>query len=407
MPFGKSASPYFSLEKGIEDLCGNKRSAAFFMCGSIWNNTLFYERKNTMGEVNTDYSSLKRRYSGLDLLRVISALMICMFHTTIHLGCNYGILQSVSRMGAVFMTAFFMLSGFSLFVNWGGTSLTNNQIIVKFWKKRFFGIMPIYWFVTLLYVLVTLVFKRETIIRTLVISPIEIIGLQSVFHTLFGVSHNGGTWFISCMLICYALYPFLQELIKPLSIHTRELVLITCVAILLYSPFVTYLFKTEDIYSNPFFRLLEFTIGILLATVKVDVDRKHIVFLYKWWFIVLTIILMATGITIAVKMGIAVGNFMLYSWICLPCFAFILLGLSGVDSTYLNKSKALKWLSGFAYAFFLAPLFSNNACKLLIKIYSIESNIIKILIGWSSCFIIAVGIHFIETRLNRFAKRYV
>lgn len=63
---------------------------------------------------------LKRRYIGLDLLRTVSALAICMFHTTIHLGCDYGLLQEISMMGAVFMTAFFILSGFSLFVNWGG-----------------------------------------------------------------------------------------------------------------------------------------------------------------------------------------------------------------------------------------------------------------------------------------------
>lgn len=67
-----------------------------------------------------DYSVLKRNYVGLDILRIVSALAICMFHTTIHLGCDYGLLQGLSTMGAVFMTAFFMLSGFSLFVNWGG-----------------------------------------------------------------------------------------------------------------------------------------------------------------------------------------------------------------------------------------------------------------------------------------------
>lgn len=67
-----------------------------------------------------DYSVLKKRYFGLDIFRCVSALMICMFHTTIHLGCDYGLLQSLSQMGAVFMTGFFMLSGFSLFVNWGG-----------------------------------------------------------------------------------------------------------------------------------------------------------------------------------------------------------------------------------------------------------------------------------------------
>ena len=68
-----------------------------------------------------DYSILKKKYFGLDIIRIVSALMVCMFHTTIHLDCDYGVLQGMSIMGAVFMTSFFLLSGFSLFVNWGGS----------------------------------------------------------------------------------------------------------------------------------------------------------------------------------------------------------------------------------------------------------------------------------------------
>lgn len=305
-----------------------------------------------------DYSSLKRRYSGLDLFRVVCALMICMFHTTIHLGCNYGILQGISRMGAVFMTAFFMLSGFCLFVNWAGISLTNNRVI-EFWKKRVLSIIPIYWLVSLVYVAIMLALKKETIIRTIALAPIEIIGLQSVFHSLFGVGHNGGTWFISCILICYFIYPYLQELIKPLSLCLRAIALIICAAILLYSPIITLMYNIEGIYSNPFFRLLEFSIGILLASMKMDYNKT--ITSYKCWPVLFVTIVMTACITIAVKKNIAVGNYMLYSWICLPCFMFILFGLSGIDSEALNQSKVLKGMSGFTYAFFLAQLFSNKA----------------------------------------------
>ena len=42
-----------------------------------------------------DYSVLKKRYYGIDLLRVISVFVVCMFHTTIHLGCDYGFLQGL------------------------------------------------------------------------------------------------------------------------------------------------------------------------------------------------------------------------------------------------------------------------------------------------------------------------
>lgn len=91
-----------------------------------------------------DYSILKRRYIGLDIFRIISAIVICAFHTTIHLGADYGIFQPVSIMGAVFMTAFFMLSGYSLFVNYSKDNLMNIQCLKIFWCKRIIGIIPMY-----------------------------------------------------------------------------------------------------------------------------------------------------------------------------------------------------------------------------------------------------------------------
>lgn len=46
-----------------------------------------------------EYKSLKKRYVGLDVLRVVSVLVICAFHTLIHLGANYGVLQGLVQMG--------------------------------------------------------------------------------------------------------------------------------------------------------------------------------------------------------------------------------------------------------------------------------------------------------------------
>ena len=145
------------------------------------------------------------------MLRVVSAAMVCLPHSTIHLGCTYGVLQSVSETAHVYMTAFFMLSGFSLFLDWSGRPLSDKKAVLSFWKKRVLRIMPIYWAVTLVFVLLMLALKKDTISNVIVLAPIEILGLQSVFHSLFNVSHNGGTWFVSCILICYAVYPFCRS----------------------------------------------------------------------------------------------------------------------------------------------------------------------------------------------------
>ena len=64
-------------------------------------------------------------------------------------------------------------------------------------------------------------------------------------------------------------------------------------------------------------------------------------------------------------------------------------------------------MSSISYAFFLAQLFSNNVSKELIKHFSIESNTLKIIIGWTSCLIITLVIRLIELRINKYIKKNV
>lgn len=54
----------------------------------------------------------RKRLCGLDVLRLMSVLVIFLFHSNGHLHCSYGVLNAFVSMGAVFMTAFFMLSGY-------------------------------------------------------------------------------------------------------------------------------------------------------------------------------------------------------------------------------------------------------------------------------------------------------
>jgi len=354
-----------------------------------------------------DYSMLKKKYIGLDILRIVSALVICMFHTTIHLGCSYGILQGISKMGAVFMTAFFMLSGCSLFVNWSGINLNDISSIKHFYKRRLSGIIPMYWMACILYIIFTLPMKEDSLLEIAILAPIEVVGLQSVFSSLFGFSHNGGTWFISCILICYFVYPFFQEIVKNVSLKIRIWMLSCCAFFLLYSPLIVHVCKIQSTYSNPFFRLLEFIIGMILASMKLDFkDNKFInKFICNWFTILIVNVLMIIVVTLVVSLDFAVGNYMLYSWICLPCFIIILYGLLGIESKVLNKSRALAVMSGASYVFFLAQLYSNKISKMIISVWGIESNLMKMFIGWSVCILITVGLRLIEIGLRKWLTK--
>lgn len=57
----------------------------------------------------------KKRNIGIDVFRVISAITVCMFHTTGHLGCYYGILQNYSRMGGFYDRLLHVIRFFAIY----------------------------------------------------------------------------------------------------------------------------------------------------------------------------------------------------------------------------------------------------------------------------------------------------
>lgn len=64
---------------------------------------------------NNSIVESKERLIGLDIVRVISCFMILTFHTFYSLSLSYGFLDKYVEKGAIFVSVFFILSGFSLY----------------------------------------------------------------------------------------------------------------------------------------------------------------------------------------------------------------------------------------------------------------------------------------------------
>ena len=188
------------------------------------------------------------------------------------------------------------------------------------------------------------------------------------------------------------------------SVRTRSALSIICGGILLYAPFVQYTFNTGSIYSNPFFRCLEFIIGMLLASFKLDAGEKAKKILYNWWTIFISTVILIAGVTIGVELNIFPGNYMLYSWISLPCFCVILFGISGIEFKH-DENILLKYFCNASYAIFLSQLYSNSICKIIISSYGIQSNTIILMLGWSLGLMITLALRFVEKRLTGYLKQ--
>ncbi len=227
--------------------------------------------------------------------------------------------------------------------------------------------------------------------QNLVLLPIEVLGLQSVFSTLFPVSHNGGTWFISCLLFAYLAFPLMQEVVKQMTTRTKWMALAICTAILFWSPLVVHTFKTDSIYSNPFFRGLEFFIGVLLCSLPIRAGIAKI--LATWKALLVEVLLLVAGVSIAVRLNIFVGNYMLYDWIVIPLFACMILTLAGLKSPRLHNSAVLRYASAASYAFFLAQTFNTEIENWLFAACGIQNNVLRIAVSVALCAIIAVALH--------------
>ena len=341
------------------------------------------------------------------MFRCGCALLVFCFHSAIGVGCYYGIVDGYVQMGAVAMTGFFMLSGYVLYHSYHLNDLSNIKNVKSFYLKRCIAILPDYYIVAVLYILFL---GEESVLQNIMIAPIEILGLQSVFSSLFGITHNSGTWFISCMLLCYVVFPFLCEMVKQMRNKEKWIVAILISAILLYAPFVVYIFEVQDIYSNPFFRILEFTEGILIASSIEDIRKcdKYLKMFSCGFSLMVELLILIVGISIAYYLGISRYNYMLYSWVALPMFSLLIITLSMMEFKQIKYNERLSgvinYMSKCSYAFFLAQFFTWPMVRKCTAVS--DRNIFKIILSFTICMGITILIYeIIEKPSKKILKR--
>lgn len=355
-------------------------------------------------EMYMNETGKKERIVGLDIYRILAVLFVFLFHSNMHIRCEYGVLTPFIRMGAIYMTAFFILSGFSLYLTWKSLDLHNIKHIKRFYIKRLIGILPLYYSSAILYILFL---GKETAYQNLLLVPIEILGIQSNFNSLFSLSHNSGTWFVSCLLMCYLIYPLLQEIIKQISIKKRIIMLVVLCLILLYSPIIVLSFQTSTIYSSPFFRIIEFCIGVVLCSFMQGHTKKNKNILFSWGTIAIEYIILIVGVTIGVKSDFYINDYMLYGWIALPVFMLQIVSFFGVHfPKRMHESKCITYLCKISYAFFFAQFFAWKTTLYVVDKIGTESNKARIILSFSICIVYAIILHEVfEKSIVKIAKK--
>lgn len=341
--------------------------------------------------MNQTTAPRKERNVGLDLLRISLALLIFMFHSNMHFDCHYGVFDHFARYGAIAMTGFFMLSGYALSLS-SKVILTDIGSLKNFLLKRFISIYPLYYFVALVFIILL---GSESFQSLALLFPFEALGLQSCFTSLSKISHNGGTWFISCLTICYLLYPLLQWIIIRLKVKEKVILGGVFLFLLFLAPLVQRHFNVASIYDNPFFRAMEFSLGIIAASVNNDMLKNNISYILRSKeILVMVIFFLILGISVADFYLTGFRDFMLMNWMALPCFIMIFLILGNVRFDTVGENRLVSYSSALSYAFFLSQFFVWSISYHIINNWiGIDNNIMRIIVSFTICVGISVTLH--------------
>lgn len=364
---------------------------------------------NVIQSVENQSDTRGGRAVGLDLMRISMAFLIFMFHSRIHdLHCSYGVLNLFVDKGAIAMTGFFLLSGYVINLTYGRRDMSKPEEIKRFYQKRLISIIPLYFVWAFINVIAHIVVRgKSAAIEELILFPVEFLGIQSFFSSLFSFSHNGGSWFISCILICYFLFPLFQIVTHKITDRSRVIVVFVLSAILLWSPIVQHFFHCQTIYSNPFFRALEFLIGILVSQLNTtSIICKLIIIMRKPFISVVSIATLIVGVSVAKWINIP-GDYMLYSWVALPCFVSLMVSLGSYNLKKIQGSKIVKYLSEISFCIFLGQIiYVWYVVKYALDYVGCDANIVKILISFTIVFCIANALHYlVELPFSKYLKQ--
>lgn len=283
-----------------------------------------------------------KKYRSIDALRGIFALLIVWHHLCPIMGISYNM-----DLGNTIVLFFFVLSGFHITITWKDKIHDHCK---DFIIKRCSKIFPIQWLMTLLFLVCGLNMVSIWAVPFHLTLTQSLLPFWEINFTI-----NTPSWFLSSLFVCYLITPLILKFVNRNKI-LFEVVLIFC--IVCFTIFVYILPDTIGrrwlVYINPFARLIDFSVGILLGITWTTVSRfleripKKIIL-----FTILEIVLAFSFVmVVSYKPIIALNNYPIMR------YPLILLLISTFTCSYgiisrLFSNKVLSWLGSISMSIYM------------------------------------------------------
>lgn len=265
----------------------------------------------------------------LQSLRFVFVMMIFMSHF------SYGGIEAFEAGGDCGVAFFFLLSGFVLSKGYGQQLRQGRFSYGRFMRRRLLKIYPLH----LLCLVAVLLISRQSLGLPVLLNALL---LQCWVPSVdYYFSCNAVSWFLSCMLFCYAVFPFA---FRHASRRLTAVVLLGCLAVYLLVPYDR---VNSILYVNPLVRFVDFYLGILLYKRLEEKPQAHLpAWLEPLLVMVLVLFLMAYPYTDA-----KLRNAPLY-WLVLVPFIATFASAQGPLSRLLC-CKPLLWLGSLSMPVFM------------------------------------------------------
>lgn len=346
-----------------------------------------------------DIATRQKRLPALDGFRIVCAFFVFLFHSTPLV--DYSFFGPFLSASAIFMDAFFLLSGFSLCCGYADKNLETPEEILSFYKRRIVKLYPAYFVVMSVWFLVhCLVLRQFPLFKSLLIAPVEILLLQSFFPKSEFVVHNTGTWFVSVIALCYFLFPLIKKIAGGIKLKTTFFLMAILYCLCSGMPFFTHAFGIDAMYFNPFFRFLEFSLGVLLGRCFLMTDARASC-LKSFFALLFSFAVLFVFVTLYTMKGLPNLWYLQFCFISLPVFCLQIFLLAGLDNEKLHNFfsiKAVKFFTALTYEFFLAQHFCFDITRWLLsenvqKEQGIQYNCIVFVCSFLICLLVSLAIH--------------
>jgi peptidoglycan/LPS O-acetylase OafA/YrhL len=346
----------------------------------------------------------------LTSLRFFFAFMIFLHHMTFLAKSRSSDLrwvhEFVLKEGYIGVSFFFILSGFILAYNYRDAILDQKILKSDFYSARLARIYPLHLLTLLIAVPLTLQnvnFQIALWLKQLFFN----LSLTQSFVPIKNIyfSFNSPSWSISNELFFYLLFPsiiLLISRIKKLKYSKTLLVpfLLLIPALMLVTPPTYY---KSLFYVNPFIRVADFIVGILLFELYLKVKDKELVIHYN--FLEFFSILLLVVFFIFHQLLPLVVRYSVYYWFPMSFLVLIFSFQKGILSKLLSNKKLIL-LGEISFGFYM---FHQLILKYFVQFNKSDFHIVNEYLIITIVFIISILISYLsfiwfENPLNKYLK---